>query len=119
MSEMPIDMEMTPEEEAAFNEMFENQQKMLEKSALDATLDERGARYGVFSKHANVSQALKKTLFYCRAKGSLADDQAEALEMICHKLARIVNGDPDYADSWLDIAGYAQLVADRLSGIER
>ncbi len=28
-------------------------------------------------------------------------------------------GDPDYADSWHDIAGYAQLVADRLNGVER
>ena len=34
--------------------------------------------------------------------------------MICHKIGRIVNGDPDYADSWIDIAGYAKLVADRL-----
>jgi hypothetical protein len=38
--------------------------------------------------------------------------------MICHKLGRIVNGDPNYADSWIDIAGYAKLVADRLEGKE-
>ena len=49
----------------------------------------------------------------------LSPDQREALEMIAHKIARILNGDPDYADSWHDIAGYAQLVADRLNGIER
>jgi len=41
-------------------------------------------------------------------------DQREALDMICHKIARIVNGNPDYADSWTDIAGYATLVAERL-----
>lgn len=46
----------------------------------------------------------------------LADDQYEALDMIAHKIARIINGDPDYADSWDDIAGYAKLVADRLQG---
>jgi hypothetical protein len=34
--------------------------------------------------------------------------------MICHKLGRIGAGDPHYSDSWLDIAGYAKLVADRL-----
>ena len=50
---------------------------------------------------------------------NLADDQREALEMIAHKIGRILNGDPDYDDSWVDIAGYAQLVADRLRGIER
>ena len=36
--------------------------------------------------------------------------------MIFHKIGRIINGDPDYADSWHDIAGYAQLVANRLNG---
>jgi len=41
-------------------------------------------------------------------------DQDEALDMIAHKIGRIVNGDPDYEDSWRDIAGYATLVADRL-----
>lgn len=41
-------------------------------------------------------------------------EQLEALEMIARKLARIINGDPNYADSWVDIADYAKLVADRL-----
>ena len=31
----------------------------------------------------------------------------------------IINGDPNYIDSWVDIAGYATLVADRLNGVER
>lgn len=34
--------------------------------------------------------------------------------MIAHKLARIMNGDPNYIDNWTDIAGYAQLVVDIL-----
>jgi hypothetical protein len=34
--------------------------------------------------------------------------------MVVHKIGRILNGDPHYADSWVDIAGYAKLVADRL-----
>lgn len=82
-------------------------------------LIERGNRYGVFSKHASVTQDIKRALFNCRHRESLAADQVEALEMIAHKLGRIVNGDPDYADSWVDIAGYAQLVADRLQGVSR
>ena len=36
--------------------------------------------------------------------------------MILHKIGRILNGDPNYADSWHDIAGYAKLVEDELSG---
>ena len=46
-------------------------------------------------------------------------DQAEALEMIVHKIARIINGDADYSDSWRDIAGYAMLISDRLEGRPR
>ena len=84
-------------------------------------LDERGKRYGTFVGHAEVSQQLKTVIHDAlmqRSKG-LTNDQYEALDMIAHKIARIINGDPNYADSWVDIAGYAQLVADRLQGIER
>jgi hypothetical protein len=44
----------------------------------------------------------------------LAFYQRESLEMIAHKISRIVNGDANYMDSWVDIAGYAQLVIDKL-----
>ena len=85
---------------------------------VDQTLNERGARYGKFKDHAAISQELKRTIHENRSQ--LMDaDQIEALEMIAHKIARILNGDPNYADSWVDIAGYAKLVADRLEGIER
>jgi hypothetical protein len=88
---------------------------------LSTTLIERGGRYGKFTGHAVVTQELK-TVIICalvdRDK-SLDADQQEALDMICHKIGRIVNGDPNYADSWIDIAGYAKLVADRLEGVER
>ena len=88
---------------------------------IDEILDERGARYGTFAGHAEISQHLKRVIFgYVEKRGkTLADDQAEALDMICHKLARIINGDPDYADSWTDAAGYSQLVAERLQGVGR
>jgi hypothetical protein len=83
---------------------------------IDATLAERGTKYGRFADHAAVTYKLKNILReHSGTHGkSYAYDQAEALDMICHKLGRIVNGDPDYADSWVDIAGYAKLVADRL-----
>ena len=84
-------------------------------------LTERGQRYGKFTGHAHVTVDLKRTIklhLIARDK-TLSDDQQEALDMICHKIGRIVNGDPNYADSWVDIAGYAKLVADRLEGVER
>lgn len=85
---------------------------------VDAILTERGSRYGKFVDHAEITQELKE-LLYAHAmvhRVILVKDQREALDMICHKLGRIVNGDPNYADSWIDIAGYAKLVADRLEG---
>lgn len=90
-------------------------------SDVAAILDQRGERYGKFCDHAGAAQRLKSVLRnHMGAKWDrLADDQKEAMEMIAHKLARIANGDPDYADSWVDIAGYAKLVADRLEGVSR
>ncbi len=85
------------------------------------TLTDRGNRYGPFIGHAEVTQRLKRVMAEELAKRGkpLADDQWEALEMIAHKIGRIINGDPDYDDSWVDIAGYAKLVADRLQGTVR
>ena len=93
---------------------------------LNSTLAERGSRYGKFTSHARITQELKAVISGHTPLGRihtdgtsgdhLAPDQQEALDMICHKIGRILNGDPDYADSWIDIAGYAQLVANRLTG---
>lgn len=84
-------------------------------------LTERGKRYGRFIDHAAVTIRLKSVLRDAvnEHRKDLDYDQEEALDMICHKLGRIVNGDPNYEDSWRDVAGYATLVADRLKGIVR
>ena len=85
---------------------------------VSAVLEQRGSRYGKFDLHANVAQRLKTVVrseLVVRNK-VLAADQQEALDMIMHKVGRIINGDPDYSDSWIDIAGYATLVAQRLDG---
>ena len=90
-----------------------------ENTNVDAVLAERGSRYGKFTEHARITQNLKFVMEDGRKWRVLAADQREALEMIAHKIGRVLNGDPDYADSWVDIAGYAKLVADRLEGKER
>jgi hypothetical protein len=77
-------------------------------------LEGRAIRYGSFQGHAEISQALKLTMQDQTKWPMLDDDQREALEMIQHKIARILNGDPTYADNWIDIAGYATLVPNRL-----
>lgn len=92
---------------------------ILSPSTLDEVLDERGSRYGSFVKHAFITQRLKAVMSDTPNWIKLDDDMVESLEMVAHKIGRILNGDPTYADSWVDIAGYAQLVADRLQGKER
>jgi hypothetical protein len=82
---------------------------------IDVTLASRGARYGRFVDHARIVQRLKRV---AREEGAekLSDSQAKALDMIFHKIGRILAGDPNYADSWHDIAGYASLIDKELSG---
>ena len=83
---------------------------------IDTILAERGSNYGAFKDHAQLSQKLKKAMKAAPKWQYLEYDQMEALEMVQHKIARILNGDPNYTDSWADIAGYASLVEKRLSG---
>lgn len=83
---------------------------------IDAILRERGAAYGPYIRQAAITADLKGIMrAYVVWEELLAPDQRETLEMIAVKIARILNGDPNYADHWRDIEGYAKLVADRLS----
>ena len=88
---------------------------------VDETLDARAMDYGKFKDGAALMQGIKRLLAdHARVHDkTFADDQWEALEMIVHKIGRIVNGNPDKVDSWVDIAGYATLIADRLQGNAR
>ena len=86
---------------------------------IDNTLAERGKRYGEFAGHANVTQELKRAMGRHPGWRKLKDDQKEALEMTAHKIGRILNGDPNYIDSWHDIIGYVRLVEQRLEGEQK
>ena len=83
-------------------------------SNIDSTLNERGDRYGDFEDHAFITQDLKAVMQETPNWDLLKADQKEALEMTAHKIGRILNGDPNYIDSWHDIIGYIRLVEQRL-----
>ena len=87
---------------------------MAEMMSVEQTLTERGNRYGDFATHAGISQSLKEVMDATPRWAEIPTYQREALEMIAHKIARILNGDPNYSDNWHDIQGYAQLVEERL-----
>ena len=83
---------------------------------VDITLQERGSRYGAFTSHALITQSIKDIMVDTPNWDILKPCQKEALEMIAHKIGRILNGDPNYDDSWIDIAGYSQLIVKILRG---
>jgi len=80
---------------------------------INDTLNERGSRYGEYENHAKLTYELKDA-FYSHQKifssTKLESQHKEAIDLILHKLARIANGDPNYDDNWIDIAGYSTLV---------
>ena len=82
----------------------------------NVTLKERGNRYGTFESQGKISQSFKETMRDTDNWDKLTCSQKESLEMVVHKIARILNGDPNYADSWHDIAGYATLIDQELTG---
>lgn len=83
---------------------------------IEETLSERGSRYGDFGSHAEITQSIKDIMKNTENWKKLKPYQKEALEMVAHKIGRILNGDPTYIDSYIDIIGYTQLVINKLNG---
>ena len=85
----------------------------------EATLEQRGSRYGDFDSHSQLSQTLKSAfhdhVVEFGQPEAFTDTINEALDLIFHKLARVANGDPLYDDNFRDIAGYATLVVEHLN----
>lgn len=85
----------------------------MENNAVEKTLAERGARYGDFTDHAIIAQNLQTIMRESDGWTRLTPDKRQALTVIADKIARILNGDPNYRDNWHDIQGYAKLAEER------
>lgn len=72
-------------------------------------LTEREKTHGIFHEQTTMSQSIKDVVKSGKNWKTMSDQQKEALEMICVKIARILSGNPNYRDHWDDIAGYAKL----------
>lgn len=92
-----------------------------EVSGVGKVLDERASQYGSYMQASDTAIRIKGIMHnaVARNEAHLYPDQLQALDMIATKISRIVNGNPNHTDSWIDIAGYATLVADRLQGKTR
>lgn len=96
-----------------------NDDRLARDFGVDQLIAERGSRYGKFADGAEIMRDLKHAMHEVDGWNNLTASQKEALDMIQHKIGRILNGDPTYDDNWKDIAGYATLVAEELSGVKK
>jgi hypothetical protein len=81
---------------------------------VSAILAERNKQHGSLVDQAHICQAMKDVMRASIGWDAMAPDQREAADMIVHKLARALSGDPNHIDHWTDVSGYARLVANRL-----
>lgn len=76
----------------------------LASPSIQQTLKERGERYGTFAQNGALYHALKTLLTTEKA----SPVQQMCLDMIAMKLSRMINGDINYRDNWVDIIGYCK-----------
>ena len=81
-------------------------------SEIFETLSERAKTHGDFKAVADVAQSLKEI---CYGQNALSTVQYEALDMICSKIARIICGNNNEPDHWVDIQGYAKLAENEIN----
>ena len=82
---------------------------------INDTLSQRAKTHGDYEDHALYTQQIKEIIRNSVSYKRLSTDQIETLDMISHKIGRILAGDPDFFDHWHDIAGYATLSANLCS----
>lgn len=82
-------------------------------SRVKEILNERKTTHGSFVDHAELSTGLKR-IVHQHLNASHTNVMIESLDMIMHKVARILAGSPTHQDHWDDIAGYATLVSKSL-----
>ena len=107
--------ELIPEDDW---EYFEDREMSMREAAggikfmkdVTETLDQRENRYGDYKDVSATSQWLKDIMHAGGSWNAMEPYMQESLDLIANKLARIVNGDPFYDDSWHDVGGYAKLV---------
>jgi hypothetical protein len=85
---------------------------MSSRETTEGLIAGRALTHGSLAENSKYMQAAKVLMRgQPNWNNEMKDFQRESLDMIQHKIGRILHGDPDYLDHWDDIAGYAQRVA--------
>lgn len=89
---------------------------------VDAILEQRGAAYGDFRYQAVLARAFKDLAAPAYDNLEQRSDLhsstvatiEEGMDMVLHKISRLLNGDITHLDSWDDIIGYATITVQRI-----
>jgi hypothetical protein len=69
----------------------------------------RDEQHGGMEAVGSVSQQIKQAMRGSRNWSRLTSGHQEALDMVAHKIARVLSGaDPHDPEHWVDVAGYPQ-----------
>jgi len=77
--------------------------------SVEETLKERRSTHGDYKETALYSQCFKDLARSASSWSNMSAAQKESVDMILHKVARVICGNPDEPDHWVDIQGYAKL----------
>lgn len=78
---------------------------------VNQVLEERHKTHGSYADHAAMAQMLKEAARQGVMYDKLSAMEKESIDMILHKVARVLSGNPHFKDHWVDISGYATLIA--------
>jgi len=85
---------------------------------INDTLSEREKTHGFYRNQAACTQQLKNVMHEMPGWKMLEYFQAQSLDAMADKMGRILAGNPDFKDHWIDIQGYAALVHRELEMFE-
>lgn len=86
--------------------------------SVEKLLAERKSSHGDFVSAALTVQRMKDLLHAAPNWENMPAYQKEALEMVVHKMGRVLHGDNNFVDAYRDIIGYTQRVVEYLENTE-
>lgn len=113
IQEKLVELNSFKKQKYGFNDHMEPKQYDKIQDVLEV-LNQRQKTHGEFSEvsktYADFIKILEKTGFFNKCE----DHHRLAIDVIFQKLARILNGDMNFYDHWVDICGYSELVKKEL-----
>ncbi len=77
---------------------------------ITGVLKDREESHGDYSIQAVIVDRLREVMYSTKNWYDLSSVQRDVLLVIAQKISRVLSGNPDFEDHWIDICGYSQLV---------